>query len=130
MAKKRTATSRMDTPQFPVETSATQPEIHCGRLRLKTSTGQISRDGQVLKLAPKQCQLLSMFMRHSGEVLPRSLLVREIWETTFMDDTRMLDVHVRWLREKIEDDPSKPAYLRTVRGVGYRFEPPSAAPES
>jgi DNA-binding response OmpR family regulator len=72
-----------------------------------------------------------MFMRHCGEVLPRSFLVREIWNTNYMGDTRFLDVHIRWLRQKIEDDPSAPTCLRTVRGVGYRFTPVAeAAPEA
>jgi DNA-binding response OmpR family regulator len=86
--------------------------------------GRIYRDGAMLELAPKEFDLLAMFMRHSGEVLPRSFLVREIWETDYLGDTRMLDVHIRWLRRKIEDEPSEPTYLRTVRGVGYRFEAP------
>jgi DNA-binding response OmpR family regulator len=48
--------------------------------------------------------------------------MKEVWDTDYLDDTRTLDVHVRWLRKKIEDNPSEPLYLRTVRGVGYRFQ--------
>lgn len=98
-------------------------DIRCGRLYLAAGARQITRDGQPLHLSPKQYQLLLMFMRHCGEVLPRSFLVREIWNTNYMGDTRFLDVHIRWLRLKIEDDPSAPICLRTVRGVGYRFTP-------
>ena len=100
--------------------------LQCGRLCLMTRNGEIYRDGEILSLAPKEFELLSTFMRHSGEVLPRSFLIREIWDTDYLGDTRMLDVHIRWLRRKIEDDPSAPTYLRTVRGVGYRFEAPPA----
>lgn len=126
MVRKHSTTKMVGVPQPSADESVAYwpRDLHCGRLCLMTRTGQVSRDGQVLKLAPKQFQLLSTFMRHSGEVLPRSFLVREIWKTNYMGDTRMLDVHIRWLREKIEDDPSNPIYLRTVRGVGYRFEPP------
>jgi len=84
----------------------------------------ITRDGEPLRLTLKEYRLLSTFMTHSGEVLPRKFLIKEIWETDYMGDTRMLDVHIRWIRQKIEDDPSSPVYLRTVRGVGYRFEAP------
>jgi DNA-binding response OmpR family regulator len=91
---------------------------------MRPDEGEIRRDGEPLGLAPKEYQLLATFMKHSGEVLPRSFLIREIWNTDYLGDTRMLDVHIRWLRQKIEDNPSAPAYLRTVRGVGYRFEPP------
>ena len=100
------------------------PELRCGRLCMRADDDEIRRDGEPLSLAPKEFRLLATFMQHSGEVLPRSFLIREIWNTDYLGDTRMLDVHIRWLRQKIEDNASSPAYLRTVRGVGYRFEPP------
>jgi len=100
------------------------PELRCGRLCMRPDDGEIWRDGELLSLAPKEYNLLATFMQHSGEVLPRSFLIREIWNTDYLGDTRMLDVHIRWLRQKIEDNASSPAYLRTLRGVGYRFEPP------
>ncbi len=78
--------------------------------------------GQVV-LPPKQCKLLHMLMEHAGRVVQRADLMETIWETTFLEDTRTLDVHVRWLREKIEPDPSRPVYIRTVRGEGYSFIP-------
>lgn len=103
---------------------ARAPELRCGRLSMGPDHAEIHRDGEPLSLAPKEFKLLATFMQHSGEVLPRSFLIREIWNTDYLGDTRMLDVHIRWLRQKIEDNASSPAYLRTVRGVGYRFEPP------
>jgi DNA-binding response OmpR family regulator len=63
-------------------------------------------------------------MRNPGKVLSRKFLMKNVWDTDFLGDTRTLDVHVRWIREKIEENPSSPVYLRTVRGVGYRFEVP------
>ena len=100
------------------------PELRRGRLCMHPDEKEIWRDGELISLAPKEFQLLATFMQHSGEVLPRSFLIREIWNTDYLGDTRMLDVHIRWLRQKIEDNASSPTYLRTVRGVGYRFEPP------
>ena len=61
-------------------------------------------------------------MSNGGEVITRKRLMKEVWDTDYLGDTRTLDVHICWLRKKIEDSPSKPALLRTLRGVGYRFE--------
>lgn len=75
-------------------------------------------------LTPKQARLLEILMRHSGEVLTRTFLMKQVWDTDYMGDTRTLDVHVHCVREAIEEDPRSPVYLRTVRRVGYRFESP------
>jgi len=90
-------------------------------LTLDLEKNQVTKGGDVRKLTPKQCRLLEVFMNNPKKVLSRKFLMREGWETDYMGDTRTLDVHIRWLREKIEDDPSHPLYLQTVRGVGYRF---------
>jgi DNA-binding response OmpR family regulator len=68
-------------------------------------------------------------MRNPGKVLSRQEIMKQIWETDYMGDTRTLSVHIRWLRLKIEGDPDTPRFLRTVRGVGYRFEVLDPAPE-
>jgi DNA-binding response OmpR family regulator len=77
------------------------------------------------RLTPMQAKLLEVFMRHPGETLSRRYLVKQVWDWDIDDlnDTRTLDVHVRWLRQMIEDDPNAPKHLTTVRGVGYRFAP-------
>lgn len=80
-------------------------------------------DGEAIRLPPKQYALLRCLMKHPGQTLTRAQLMREVWETDFLDDTRTLDVHIRWLREKIEPNPSAPIYIQTVRRVGYRFVP-------
>ena len=67
------------------------------------------------------CQLLEVFMRNPGRVLDRRFLMREVWETDYTGDTRTLEVHICWLRKKIEKDPRHPRYLKTVRGVGYHL---------
>ncbi len=60
-------------------------------------------------------------MQQAGKVLTRETLFNQVWGTEWFGDTRSLDVHIRWLRQKIEDDPSAPQYIQTVRNVGYRF---------
>jgi DNA-binding response OmpR family regulator len=79
-------------------------------------------NGHETQLTPKQSLLVETFLRHPGEVLDRKTLMEKVWQTDYLGDTRTLDVHIRWIREVIEDDPGKPRYLRTVRGVGYCLE--------
>ncbi len=74
-------------------------------------------------MTPKQSALLHMMMMRADEVITRGEIMQEIWQTNFLGDTRTLDVHIRWLRERIEIDPSNPRHLLTVRGKGYRFCP-------
>ena len=97
------------------------PVLTCGPLTLDMSEMTVTRGDRVQKLTPKECYLLMAFMTHPGQVLPHSLLVKEIWQTDYTGDMRRLHVHIRWLRMKIETDPSHPALLQTVRGSGYRL---------
>jgi two-component system phosphate regulon response regulator PhoB len=64
---------------------------------------------------------LYLLTSHPNQVLSRKTIMQEVWETDYLGDTRTLDVHIRWLREKIEDNPSRPQRLITIRGTGYRF---------
>jgi len=76
-------------------------------------------------LTPKQARLLEVFMSHPGEVLTRAFLMKQVWDTDYLGDTRTLDVHVHWVRRAIEEDPRSPLYIRTIRQVGYRFDVPT-----
>ncbi len=96
--------------------------LRAGDLTLDLDARCVVQDGVATHLTFKECALLKIFMNNGGEVVSRKRLMKEVWDTDYLGDTRTLDVHIRWLREKIEDDPSEPALLRTVRGVGYRFE--------
>jgi DNA-binding response OmpR family regulator len=98
--------------------------LKVGRLTLNLQTRCVSHGDVVHRLTPKQAELLHVFMEHAGQTLTRKFLMATVWNTDYMGDTRTLDVHVRWIRERIEDDPGKPQYLRTVRGIGYRFGAP------
>lgn len=97
-------------------------EIRAGGLTLNTARRRVSRGTRTQKLTPKEFQLLRLFMEHEGQVVTRQTLMKEIWDTEYLGDTRTLDVHMRWLREKIEQDPNHPELIVTVRGEGYRLE--------
>jgi two-component system phosphate regulon response regulator PhoB len=74
-----------------------------------------------ITLSPKEFKLLELFMKNPKRVWSRDLILEKIWEIDFIGDTKTVDVHVRWLREKLEEDPSDPKFLKTVRGFGYKF---------
>jgi len=98
--------------------------LHVGGLILNLDRRSVTRGKKKHQLTPKESSLLETFMRNPGKVLSRKFLMKNVWDTDYLGDTRTLDVHVRWIREKIEENPSSPLYLCTVRGVGYRFEVP------
>ncbi|HSR35241.1 MAG TPA: response regulator transcription factor [Anaerolineae bacterium] len=104
----------------------TSREIKAGPLTLDPDTRILRKGDVVSQMRPKEAALLAYFMRNPGRVLSRQQITKQVWETDYVGDTRTLSVHVRWLRTKIEDDPSAPRFLRTVRGVGYRFEIPDS----
>ncbi|WP_369818477.1 response regulator transcription factor [Synechococcus sp. MIT S9508] len=82
---------------------------------------RVTRDGEDLSLAPKEYKILELLMRNPKRVWSRDQLLEQIWGIDFVGDTKTVDVHIRWLREKIETTPSSPDHIRTVRGFGYRF---------
>ena len=77
--------------------------------------------GKEIELQPKQFELLRCLMQNRGTVLTRDQLLQNVWGYDYAGDTRTVDVHVRWLREKLEEDPANPRRIQTVRGVGYCF---------
>jgi DNA-binding response OmpR family regulator len=99
-------------------------ELKCGDLVFHPADGVLHKKSEEHYLNPKLSKLLSLFMQRQGEILTRKFLMQQVWETSYMGDTRTLDVHIRWLREAIEDNATDPGYLRTVRGQGYRFDNP------
>lgn len=92
-----------------------------GHIRLNVATRTVFSINGQHHMTPKQCALLHLLMTRPDTVVSRSEIMQAIWETSYMEDTRTLDVHIRWLRERIEPDPSNPVYLVTVRGQGYRL---------
>jgi DNA-binding response OmpR family regulator len=93
-----------------------------GDLVMDQRRREVLRNGQPLPLKPKGYELLVFLARHRGVVLSRDLIVERVWGWDYNGGTRTVDVHIRWLREKIEPNPEEPVRILTVRGVGYRFE--------
>jgi DNA-binding response OmpR family regulator len=96
--------------------------LESGDLSLDLVARRASLNGREIKLSHKEFELLVVLVRNRGAVLSRDLLLEQVWGYDHVGDDRTVDVHVRWLREKIEVDPSEPQRILTVRGVGYRFE--------
>ncbi len=103
-------------------------DLEIGPLRLDVDNHTLYRGDVAFRLRPKETALLAFFIRNAGQVLSRHEIMKAVWRTDYLEDTRTLTVHVRWLREKIEQDPGEPRWLRTVRGVGYRFAEPEESP--
>lgn len=95
--------------------------IVVGQLEIDVARRRVRRCGQELHLKPKEFDLLAFLARHPGRVFTRSHLLERVWGYDYIGDPRTVDVHVRWLRQKIEPDPRNARLLETVRGVGYRF---------
>lgn len=90
-------------------------------LTIDSEKRRVTRGNKAFALTPKEYILLKLFIDRAGQLVTRKMLMREVWETDYLGDTRTLDVHIRWLREKIESDASAPERLVTVRGEGYQF---------
>lgn len=102
--------------------------LRVGPVELDLSTRIVRSPQGTTHLTPKQCHLLAIFMQRPNQVISREDLMKEIWDTHYLGDTRTLDVHIRWLREKIEAQPTRPAVLLTVRRIGYKMVADVPAP--
>ncbi|MDP6769524.1 MAG: response regulator transcription factor [Anaerolineales bacterium] len=100
----------------------TQMQLTSGNISLDITSRRVSKDDVEVHLTQKEFNLLAELMRNKGAVLSRDLLLEKVWGYSYVGNTHTVDVHIRWLRKKIELDPSKPVRIATVRGVGYRFE--------
>jgi two-component system, OmpR family, response regulator len=110
--------------QEAVKTEGTEAEIiQAGEVEIDLSRHAVSNRGVQLELSPKEFDLLVFLVRNQGQVFNREILLNKVWSYDYAGDTRTVDVHIRWLRQKIEVDPNDPKHLVTVRGVGYKYEP-------
>ncbi len=110
-----------------VKMAETQPgveeaSLRVGDIRVDIARHQASKGTATLELTPKEFDLLAFLAKNRGFVFSRDQLLEKVWGYDFAGDTRTVDVHVRWLRQKIEMDPSNPKHLVTVRGTGYKLE--------
>ena len=101
----------------------------CGPFVINQTRRLLIANGQETQLTPKQLLLIETFFTNPCLTLDRRTLMEKVWQTDYVGDTRTLDVHIRWVREMIEADPSHPQYLKTVRGVGYRLDLPNIEPK-
>lgn len=105
--------------QFQSPTQA--PTLKFQDITLYPQECRVTVRGEEVNFSPKEFKLLELFMSHTKRVWSREQLLERIWGPDFIGDSKTVDVHIRWLREKLEMDPSNPEYLVTVRGFGYRF---------
>jgi len=103
----------------------TQPQgalLKVGDIEVDIARHRITVSGKIVELTPKEFDLLAFLARNRGLVFSREQLLEKVWGYDYAGDTRTVDVHIRWLRQKIEPDPGRPKYLITVRGAGYKLE--------
>jgi two-component system, OmpR family, phosphate regulon response regulator PhoB len=98
-----------------------EPTLKFHEIVLYPQECRVTIRGEEANLSPKEFRILELFMANPRRVWSREQLIERIWGPDFMGDSKTVDVHIRWLREKLETDPSRPEYLLTVRGFGYRF---------
>jgi len=98
--------------------------VDLGAIQVDLAGHRVLRDGQVVPMKPKVFELLAFLVRHPGQVFSRDQLLERVWGYDYAGETRTVDVHVHWLRAAIEDEAAAPAFIHTVRGVGYVFRRP------
>ena len=118
LARVKALLRRADMAATPRDAPA---RLESGDLVVEVGARRAVLGGSDLQLKPREFDLLAYFLRYPGQVLKRDRLLRNVWGYESAGDTRTVDVHVRWLRGKIEDDPTNPTRIQTVRGVGYMF---------
>jgi two-component system alkaline phosphatase synthesis response regulator PhoP len=92
-----------------------------GNITIDCTRREVYKDGELLEMPLKEFELLKLLILSKGKVLSRDFLLEKIWGFDYYGETRTVDVHIRYLRQKIEDDDSNPVYIETIRGIGYRF---------
>jgi len=95
--------------------------VKADEITIDCSRREVYKNGKLLELPLKEFELLKLLVLNKGKVLSRETLLDKVWGYDYFGETRTVDVHVRYLRQKVEDDDSNPVYIETVRGIGYRF---------
>jgi DNA-binding response OmpR family regulator len=121
VARIRAQLRRIDMQPRPAVASSM---VSVGEINMDLDRHVVSKAGRQVELRPKEFDLLTVLMGQPGHAFDRGELLDAVWGNDWIGDPRTLDVHVRWLRQKLEDDPAIPRYLLTVRGLGYRFAKP------
>lgn len=113
---------RLIREEHEIESNLGKETVQFGNLTLDLTRREVLLDDKPISVKPKEFDLLLFLARHRGHVLSRELILERVWGWDFTGGSRTVDVHIRWLREKIEPDPANPIRIVTVRGAGYRFE--------
>ena len=122
LARVRAMLRRADMPSVGNGDHGDSPVLVSGSLRLDQEAHRATLNGEPLDLRPKEFELLAFFMSNPGRAFTRDHILDRVWGYDFLGDPRTVDVHVRWIRERIEEAPGAPKRIITVRGIGYRFE--------
>jgi DNA-binding response OmpR family regulator len=113
---------RAQSPASEIKETSNASELVVGNLVIDQKRHEIRIDNMVIPLKPKEMELLTYLVENRGRALSREAILNQVWGWDYIGGSRTVDVHIRWLRSKIEVDPAKPTRLVTVPGVGYRFE--------
>lgn len=127
---RHTVRAYLEQEGFVVETAvngqealaAADPILTFQQLQLDPNAHRVWKNGAELDLTPIEYDLLYTLARHNGRVLSRDQLIEHVWGYHYFGDERVIDVHIRRIRRKVEDDPQNPTHIVTVRGAGYRFD--------
>ena len=119
---RRSRLLREELSRLPVDSPHTHEILTFSNLTLNLTRREVTLNDEPLALKPQEYELLVFFAKHKGQMLSREFILERVWGWDFIGDSRTVDVHVRWLRQKIEADASDPKRIVTVRGGGYRFE--------
>lgn len=128
IARCRAMLRRMQRRQLQQRAAAGDQVLRCGALVLYRQECRVTLDGNEVSLTPREWKLLEYFMLHPGRALSRDQLIEQVWGPDYCGDNKSVDVHVLWLRRKLEPHALKPQRFVTVRGIGYRFDTPLPAP--
>jgi Response regulators consisting of a CheY-like receiver domain and a winged-helix DNA-binding domain len=118
LARMRAVLRRAETAELELDDHI----VEGGRVRLDLDRHTVSVDGREISMPLKEYELLELLMRNAGRVLTRGQLIDRVWGSDYFGDTKTLDVHIKRIRSRIEENPREPQMLLTVRGLGYRFE--------
>ena len=121
MARVRNALRRANEERGNANRSKSE-KIVAGELEINLASHMVRLSGMSIEMKPREFSLLALLASNAGRAYSRDQILESLWGHAYIGDVRTVDVHVRWIREKIEDDPSRPTKIVTVRGVGYRFD--------
>ena len=101
--------------------SLTSSILSANGFTLNLARASLKKGEDEIHLTPKECKLLALLIQNAGRVVTRKQLMKHVWDTEYLGDTRTLDVHICWLRQKVEENPKLPEYIITKRGQGYQL---------